>query len=597
MSGDRTQQLPRSELVGETIGGVLLEAVLSKTAHSLVVLGTQVGVERPAVVKLFPKARSDTDADARLLKEAGALSQLRHANIVTLYSVGIYDKDFPYLLMEYVPGETLKATLGREGPLPPGRALGIILQIVNALEEVHRLGMKHGNLGLHNILLEALKGSNQDLVKLVDFGLVGTLGGTNLRMDDRPERVWYMTPEEGMGGRYTYQSELYVCGVILYQLLTGYMPYRSQSLEGLWDEIVTATPPAVAVIEPSLAIYPEVQDLLDRALAKQPKARPKGARALRLIVTDVLGEIEARNEVMGQATGKTFPVIQTVERVKALPRNKAMDEEDDKILPPPISRPTRATSDSKTVPGLKNPVPPVPPPDPTGPRAPDAPRSRPSPALRELAEKGTSLPPPSRPGRSQAAMARRRLGLESEAPDTIAGDPSEQIATRVLDLNLDTLAWRIPNEARLDAAEGKPYALLAIHSPGNLIPPGLTQKLDVLLGATAARDVLIVAVATPKRPESWLPWLAARAKQYGLVVGIGFGRKLEGRARVPAQYTVRMALQAAQRAEPTQLVAGRHAVDGLGLDRYFLEFDRRGGRYSSFLRYAGIRGPGGSAPA
>lgn len=591
MSGERTQQLPQSELVGETVAGVALEAVLSKTRHSLVLLGTQVGVERPAVLKLFPKARDDTDADARLLKEAGALSQLRHANIVTLYSVGIYDRDYPYLLMEYVPGETLKATLGREGPLPPDRALGIVLQIVNALEEVHRLGMKHGNLGLHNILLEELRGSNQDLVKLVDFGLVGTLGGTNLRMDERPERVWYMTPEEGMGGRYTYQSELYVCGVILYQLLTGYMPYRSQSLEGLWDEIVTATPPAVAVIEPSLAIYPEIQDLLDRALAKKPKARPKGARALRLMVTDVLGEIEARNEVMGQATGKTFPVIQTVERVKALPRSRALEEEDDDPIPPPVSQPRPGKSDAKTIPGYKKPVAPPPPPPTPPPSSGVVGPDKPSPVLRDMIGQ-TSLPPPtpSRSGRSGAAMARRRLGLESDAEANF-NSTDDEVSARVLDLNLDALAWRVPNEARLDAAEGRPYAVLTLHRPGDLIPPGVTQKLDVLLGSTARRDTLIVVFAPSKRPESWLPWLAARCKEHGLVAGVGFGRRFDNDTRLPAQYTVRMALQAAQRGAPPQIVAGRHAVDGLSLDRFFVEFDRRGGRYSSFLRYGGLKGP------
>ena len=591
MSGDRTQQLPASELVGETIGGVKLEAVLSKTRHSLVLLGTQVGVERPAVLKLFPKAHSDTDADARLLKEAGALSKLRHANIVTLYSVGVYDSDFPYLLMEYVPGETLKATLGREGPLRPERALGIILQIVNALEEVHRQGMKHGNLGLHNLLLEELRGSNQDLVKLVDFGLVGTVGGTNLRMDDRPERVWYMTPEEGMGGRYTYQSELYVCGVILYQLLTSYMPYRSQSLEGLWDEIVTATAPPVAVIEPSLAIYPEIQDLLDRTLAKKPGARPKGARALRLMVTEVLGDIEARNEVMGQATGKSFPVIQTVERVKALPRNKALDEEDDKIPPPPVSGP-RAPSGTRTVPDYQQAMgrSELPPPAPSsGIRSALRPRSG-------TPDAPSKLPPPSRSDRQDAAaMARRRLGLDSDVEEPAGATTSE--IPRALDLNLESLAWRVPNEARLDAAEGRPYAVLALHSPDSLIPPGLTQGLDVLLGSTASRDVLLLAVAPPARPEAWLPWLGARAREFGLVVGIGFGRRLESRARLPAQYSVRMALQAAQRAAATQVVAGRHAVDGLGLDRYFVELDRQAGRYSSFLRYTGITGPGGSGLA
>ncbi len=193
-------------------------------------------------------------------------------------------------------------------------------------------------------------------------------------------------------------------------------------------------------------------------------------------------------------------------------------------------------------------------------------------------------------------MARRRLGLESDAPEFVAASGGD-LSARVLDFNLDTLAWRVPNEARLDAADGKPYAVLALHCPGNLVPPGLTNKLDVLLGSTASRDTLIVAVATPKRPEAWLPWLAARAKEFGLVVGIGFGRKFEGASRVPAQYTVRMALQAAQRGEPTQLVAGRHAVDGLGLDRYFSDFERRGERYSSFLRYSGLTGPGGSGPA
>ena len=574
---------PQKQWRDALVGDVRVEAVLSESATALVLLGKQEGVGRPAVVKLLPFSGDVRgSAERRILKNAQVLSQLRHANIVTLYDVGLFESRYPYLVMEYISGGTLKGVAEAEAPLQPVEALGMLRQIAHALEDVHRIGLTHQNLTLDNVLVESLAGSGHNLIKLTNFGLSSGPNPTHTDASSgsaKTHRALLMTPEEGLGEEFGAKGDIYLCGLLLYELLTGRKPYRVLTLPELWDEIVSRRPMPLLEASPGLALYPELQMLIDQMLAKNPSSRPTSARALRLMLGQVIEDIEQKDAAVAERRGSSFPVLNTVERIPAIPRPSS--------LPPAARRAPRIPVTPQEI----EPKPTAGPPD-LGPVPPI------------VNNNDDTVPFQGEPQQAPPSRHKAQTIDDQSATEELKELPLPRTAREARDkgaretkpfnlgkLDIERVVWSSPRSVDLLEAADRPYIVLVVIKPSGQVPPGLSDKVELLLGATLNASMVMMTFKPPQRYEGWLSWLSARARQFQLKMGFAFGRRFDAVGGLPASYTVRMAIQAVQRAEVEEIVAARHAVDALTLTRIFSPVDNRlAGRYASFMKYTGLKG-------
>lgn len=220
-------------LIGRKLGGayVVLEHVGSG-GMGKVYRGEQVALGKTVAVKVIHQHLiADENATARFYTEARASSRLNHPNSVSVIDFGRTDEGLLYLVMEFLRGKDLSHILWEEGPLPAPRAIEIMRQVLAALAEAHELGIIHRDIKPENVIIERLR-TGGDSVKVVDFGLA------KVRADVAPSVTMpgivcgtpdYMAPEQGRGDPPDTRSDLYASGVMLYQVLTGRLPYEADS--------------------------------------------------------------------------------------------------------------------------------------------------------------------------------------------------------------------------------------------------------------------------------------------------------------------------------------------------------------------------------
>jgi len=243
-----------------------------------VFLAEQIGVgHRPVALKvLLRKLLDDPEFLLRFQNEAASTGRIRHPNVVTIYESGQSDDGSPYIAMEYLEGETLRQTLKRRGALPVAECAEILQQISRGLNSAHKLGILHRDLKPDNIFVTR----NEDgefLVKVVDFGLAKmrestshTLTGTMLGTPA------YMSPEQCLGMKSEQldaRSDLYALGIIAYEMLTGRVPYHSDTPIGFVHKHIMETPPPLRAVAPTLSATPQLEVVVMKALAKERDQR------------------------------------------------------------------------------------------------------------------------------------------------------------------------------------------------------------------------------------------------------------------------------------------------------------------------------------
>lgn len=264
----------------------------------------QLPLERPVALKcLAPGLDARSNAWGRFLREARVLSMLRHPHIVSCLDVGSLPSGQPYIVMEYVPGQSLRHRLD-EGPLGVEEACEIAHQVALALASAHQAGIIHRDLSPDNILLDPLPG-REIHARLIDFGLAGLrdhmsarMGSTGLGPIDltapgtRMGTPWYTPPEQSPGN----QGDLYSLGIVLFEMIVGRVPFEDADPVALrmahtWSE------------RPSLRARGNqdapaaLDELAQRLMASQPAQRPRSA----LEVIDTLKGI-ARDLLMATAS-------------------------------------------------------------------------------------------------------------------------------------------------------------------------------------------------------------------------------------------------------------------------------------------------------
>lgn len=234
-----------------------------------------------AVKIVHPYLLADEGSVARFLTEARAASQLNHPNSISVYDFGRTEDGEPYLVMEFLRGKDLAQILHQEGSLPLPRLVEIIHQVLAALSEAHELGIVHRDLKPENIILQPQRRGG-DLVKVVDFGLAKVRADNQRTNVTSPGIVCgtpdYMAPEQGRGDEIDGRSDLYAVGVILFQLLTGKLPFEGESPTQVVMMHLSVPAPDPRQVAPRRDIPAAIAEVVKRSLAKLPADRFEDAQ-------------------------------------------------------------------------------------------------------------------------------------------------------------------------------------------------------------------------------------------------------------------------------------------------------------------------------
>jgi serine/threonine protein kinase len=250
-----------------------------------------------AIKVLAPELATTSPARKRFLREARAAAQVRHENVVQIYAVE--EQPLPYLVMEFIPGETLQQRLDRTGPLDVPEVLRIGRQIAEGLAAAHAKGLIHRDVKPANVLIE--RGPHAP-VKLTDFGLAraaddasmsqsGLVAGTPL----------YMSPEQARGERLDHRSDLFSLGSVLYVMSSGRPPFRAANTLAVLKRVSEDTPRPIVEIIPE--VPPWLCEIIARLHAKAPDARLQSAHE----VAGLLGNSLARSQQPNPSLGLASP--------------------------------------------------------------------------------------------------------------------------------------------------------------------------------------------------------------------------------------------------------------------------------------------------
>jgi hypothetical protein len=283
----------RKSLVGKTVDGFVLEAILGGGSFGTVYRGRQLGLDRPVAIKV-PTAEiaSDPVMAKRFAREARSAARITHPGVVAIYAVGELADGRPYLAMQLIDGEPLDRIL-ETGTVPPIRALRIARLIASALSETHAADVVHRDLKPTNIVWRRDR-NGDDRITLVDFGIAvckpGNADATRLTSGGLIGTPHYMSPEQAHGETVDHRADLYGLGCILFELLTGKPPFEGSGFEVLLAHLGRPIP------APSDR-NPELPESVDRLcmhlMAKKPDDRPRSADEVVELIDEVLGKLES----------------------------------------------------------------------------------------------------------------------------------------------------------------------------------------------------------------------------------------------------------------------------------------------------------------
>ncbi len=320
-------------LLGEGGMGVVYEA-----EHTL--------IEKRIALKVLRAAYSNQqELVARFQREAISASRIKHPNILDVFDFGQMEDGSFYLAMEFLEGHDLADELSKNGILSPERGIRLAMQICRALAAAHARGVVHRDLKPENIFLCRV-GESDETVKIVDFGIARLRGRESMPdREDGPHRRLtktgmifgtpeYMSPEQARGAEADVRSDVYAVGILLFEMFCGAVPFRGETFMSVLTAHLLEPLPSMRQIHPGLAISVELEQVIYRALEKDPSLR-----------TQSMGELAhaLRATPEGSVLRDATPV--PVVRASAAPPAGDLPEESVPHLPPP-SRPFGHKEDS-----------------------------------------------------------------------------------------------------------------------------------------------------------------------------------------------------------------------------------------------------------
>ncbi|MEU9153092.1 Stk1 family PASTA domain-containing Ser/Thr kinase [Streptomyces sp. NPDC048417] len=309
---DTTLQDP---LVGQVLDGrYRVDARIAVGGMATVYRALDVRLDRVLALKVMhPALAADGAFVERFIREAKSVARLAHPNVVQVFDQGT-DGPYVYLAMEYVAGCTLRDVLRERGALQPRAALDILEPVLAALGAAHRAGFVHRDMKPENVLI-----GDDGRVKVADFGLVRSVGSVTNTTGAVLGTVAYLAPEQVESGAADPRVDVYACGVVLYEMLTGEKPHDSDSPAViLYKHLHEDVPPPSAVV-PGLAH--ELDELVAHGTARNPEARPYDAVALLALVRQARATLrdEQLDAVPPQALAEAHDIAE--DRTSVIPRS------------------------------------------------------------------------------------------------------------------------------------------------------------------------------------------------------------------------------------------------------------------------------------
>lgn len=247
------------EIVGTGGMAVVYRALDQKTGQEV------------AVKLLRPEFERDEEFVRRFSHEAKAAAQVAHENIVNMLDVGF--DEVPYIVMEFVRGQTLKDLIRSVGSIPPRQAVTMVLRILAAVDHAHRNNIVHRDIKPQNILVD-----ESGMIKVADFGIARVTNSSTMTATGDGSffgSVHYISPEQARGEKADEKSDLYSVGVVLYEMLTGQVPFDSESAVSIAIKHIGETPRSIRELKPELPRA--LEQILQKALSKAPEDRYQSA--------------------------------------------------------------------------------------------------------------------------------------------------------------------------------------------------------------------------------------------------------------------------------------------------------------------------------
>jgi serine/threonine-protein kinase len=293
-------------LIGRRIadGKYTIESLIGSGAAGAVYRATHRELRRTVAIKvLHPHYQQDPQFMTSFRGEALAASQLDHPNVMRVLDFGQEPDGLVYIVMEYLSGRTLQSLLDEERRLPTERAVEIMIQVCAALSVAHDHGIIHRDIKPDNIMLVPSRddeGATFELVKVCDFGIAALqnpraedaeLAATEHVIAGTPE---YMSPEQARGAEVDARSDVYACGICLYELVTGRPPFIGNNPAEILIKQIEETPrPPSQIIK---GLDPLVEEIILRAIQKDPDKRHQSARELRVELKELIDPGEGYND-------------------------------------------------------------------------------------------------------------------------------------------------------------------------------------------------------------------------------------------------------------------------------------------------------------
>lgn len=281
---------PASDLVGQVVGGYLVDQELGAGAMGAVFRGSHIDTHRVVAIKaLHPHLVHEPSVVARFRREAQLAARLSHVHIAGVIELVAHEDGRQLLVLEFVEGEPLSAIMTM--PLPPERTFALTRQLLAALDHAHGAGLVHRDLKPDNVLVEWRDG--RDHARIVDFGIAilkdpGEASGERLTATGQMVGTpIYMAPEQAVGDPIDHRADLFSLGVMLYEMLAGVLPFEGKALEILAASL-KRDPPPFAVRVPGLIVEPLHEAFVRKLMARDLTRRFASARQ----ALDVLDLVE-----------------------------------------------------------------------------------------------------------------------------------------------------------------------------------------------------------------------------------------------------------------------------------------------------------------
>ncbi len=281
---------------GDDLSGAVIERkyrlvdCIGEGAMGWVYRGVHLALDSSVAVKLMkPSAEQNSTNDKRFALEARAASRLNNPHIISITDFGRTPGGVLFIVSEYLRGITLSELIDDNGALTVGRALHIADQLLSGLDEAHSASLVHRDLKPDNLMITPLR-SGEDFVKILDFGIAKLNTSQAAKLTHQGEVIGtptYMAPEQIRGKDVTPQTDLYACGAMLYEMLTGIPPFDSESVMEVLGMHLSEEPKPPREVAPDQHISELLENTILRALAKDPADRWETADALRDALTKV----------------------------------------------------------------------------------------------------------------------------------------------------------------------------------------------------------------------------------------------------------------------------------------------------------------------